>query len=63
MKHTARPLAATQVAFLAPREVSRVRMNGDFTDRHRTRDRLSSRGAMKATLKQTNLRRPTRNET
>ena len=60
---TARPSAAIKVAFIAPREGSRVQLEGDFANRRRDRDRLTSRGAMKATLKQKNLCRATRNET
>ena len=44
-------LAATKVAFIAPREVSRLHVDLRISNRHRTRARLSSRGAMKATLK------------
>ena len=45
-----RKLVCFKVAFIAPREVSRVRVDRGFNIRHRTRVRLSSRGAMKATL-------------
>ncbi len=48
--------SAFQVAFIAPREVSRLRADNNFYNRHRTRVRLSSRGAMKATLVAANAR-------
>ena len=49
-------LGLIHVAFIAPREVSRVSMDICFNNSRRTRARHSSRGAVKATWAESNAR-------